>query len=606
MLADPANISHSKLTLVRVYIGTGLDSLGIHYPTPEHPLFAETMATSLQSSIATNNQRLLAHATSRLSSTSRKITLKTMPMMSTSRRRISSSTRRPKVSPNTVFYFLGLVLLSLFYWHSHLIHQASTRQMSVSKIKFERSSIFRPSNEKSGRKHGKLFEGKQSVSRDSPVNGSAKYVMETTLKLRYQTNQSQNQSQPSEKTGNMRSWKIKYTKISNSSGFKGSSTLKSTSAWHTNSTRLAALTIPFAKSLSACMLIKDDNDILDEWIAYHYYSLDLRYLVVAIDPTSVTSPKKILGKWIRNTDLQIFTWKDEDFMPEWFVQKGHAVPAEYVLSDANRSKWHEGHEDPEQVRADIMKIQSHRFRQVVFLGSCLRHMRATKRRLTFHIDTDEYIVVNPLLRNLSSGENFSIKDMSLSIPDMTEQSSVARVLRQVRSHAFLGAASNFPCLSMPRLLFGSIEASSSTKSHDILLNLTSFETQRWLYHAAYNDTVRNGQPKVLVDVARVPLKDEMFKRKPFSIHRPSKTRCRALSQIDISHPERFPFVVNHYVGNWDRYYARNDTRRSARVYNAKAHVKSGRDEWIMPWLEGFVKAVGKPNAARLLGRKIEI
>ena len=46
-------------------------------------------------------------------------------------------------------------------------------------------------------------------------------------------------------------------------------------------------------SFSACMLIKDDNDLLNEWLAYHYHVLNLRYLVVAVDPSSATSPTPI-------------------------------------------------------------------------------------------------------------------------------------------------------------------------------------------------------------------------------------------------------------------------------------------------------------------------
>eukprot|EP00535_Pseudo-nitzschia_heimii_P001226 CAMPEP_0197176734 /NCGR_PEP_ID=MMETSP1423-20130617/2556_1 /TAXON_ID=476441 /ORGANISM="Pseudo-nitzschia heimii, Strain UNC1101" /LENGTH=131 /DNA_ID=CAMNT_0042626143 /DNA_START=454 /DNA_END=846 /DNA_ORIENTATION=- len=33
-----------------------------------------------------------------------------------------------------------------------------------------------------------------------------------------------------------------------------------------------------------CMLIKDDNDILDEWIGYHYHTMKMRKVVVAVDP----------------------------------------------------------------------------------------------------------------------------------------------------------------------------------------------------------------------------------------------------------------------------------------------------------------------------------
>ena len=47
-------------------------------------------------------------------------------------------------------------------------------------------------------------------------------------------------------------------------------------------------------SFAACMLIKDDNEILSEWIAYHYFVLKLRKIIIAIDPLSTESPSEIL------------------------------------------------------------------------------------------------------------------------------------------------------------------------------------------------------------------------------------------------------------------------------------------------------------------------
>ena len=60
-----------------------------------------------------------------------------------------------------------------------------------------------------------------------------------------------------------------------------SSTFKDLSAAH-----------PFA--FSACLLIKDNNIILPEWLAYHYTVLPLRRLIVAVDTLSHTDPSQIL------------------------------------------------------------------------------------------------------------------------------------------------------------------------------------------------------------------------------------------------------------------------------------------------------------------------
>jgi hypothetical protein len=62
-------------------------------------------------------------------------------------------------------------------------------------------------------------------------------------------------------------------------------------------------------NFSACLLIKDDNQILPEWIAYHYTVLPLRHLIVAVDPFSLTSPKPILDEFSR-LGMDIEVWRD--------------------------------------------------------------------------------------------------------------------------------------------------------------------------------------------------------------------------------------------------------------------------------------------------------
>merc|ERR1740124_1124009 len=41
--------------------------------------------------------------------------------------------------------------------------------------------------------------------------------------------------------------------------------------------------------IAVCLLIRDDNDRLPEWLAYHYQMLPLLHLVVAVDPGAAHS-----------------------------------------------------------------------------------------------------------------------------------------------------------------------------------------------------------------------------------------------------------------------------------------------------------------------------
>jgi len=349
------------------------------------------------------------------------------------------------------------------------------------------------------------------------------------------------------------------------------------------------------KGFSACLLIKDDNDLLNEWLAYHTHVLDLRYLVVAIDPSSETSPTPIFDRWRNLTDLKIIEWSDTDFMPSSFLRKGYHIPPKEIDGDAEKSPWHQGHEDPATVIADNLRISNHRFRQKTFLASCLKHMRWHKKTWTMHVDTDEFVVVNPLLRNTTQ-KNVAM----LHIGPVEEKHSLWKVIKQIYDHDVLRSKANYPCISMPRLLFGSAEFDNSTITEQTsAFDPFRFETVRWNYHTDYNDTDRNAQPKVIVDVSQVLPKDEMFKD-PFSIHRPSRKLCRRIDQLNFRQLQRYPITVNHYTGSWERYNSKNDTRRSERAYNFKANVSDGFDDWLAPWLQGFVESHGEEKAKRLL------
>ncbi len=130
-------------------------------------------------------------------------------------------------------------------------------------------------------------------------------------------------------------------------------------------------------SFSACLLIKDDNEILSEWIAYHYHTIKLRHLIVAVDPLSSESPTIILARWKLLTDLNIRLWHDEHYMPDDFLETGQAPP-NFIATETDLKNSKMRHES-------ILEISNHRYRQRVFLSSCLRSMRAEGNSWVIHI-----------------------------------------------------------------------------------------------------------------------------------------------------------------------------------------------------------------------------
>ena len=53
----------------------------------------------------------------------------------------------------------------------------------------------------------------------------------------------------------------------------------------------------FPFTFSACLLVKDDNQLLPEWLAYHYTTMPLRRLIVGVDPLSLTRAEPIFDKY---------------------------------------------------------------------------------------------------------------------------------------------------------------------------------------------------------------------------------------------------------------------------------------------------------------------
>ena len=247
-------------------------------------------------------------------------------------------------------------------------------------------------------------------------------------------------------------------------------------------------------TMGICLLIKDDNELLPEFLAYHYHAVDLRHVVVGVDPTSATSPVPILERF--RTLLPDFTyvvWNDDDYMYDWFLEGNYSRIPDFIGNNYNtttkRSIWHDSPQFQRLAQAEaeasgassssssssssnnttentnttttttttssssvlekeiLQGINIHRFRQAVFVGECIRHMKdenlrtsstdnsnnsitttnktqqqqqqqqeqpklfssssssASYLKYMAHIDTDEMLVVNPHFLARDVGKN---------------------------------------------------------------------------------------------------------------------------------------------------------------------------------------------------------
>jgi hypothetical protein len=129
---------------------------------------------------------------------------------------------------------------------------------------------------------------------------------------------------------------------------------------------------------SACLLIKDDNEILGEWLAYHYHTIKLRHLIVAVDPSSRQSPRRILTKWSLMTDLKVREWNDADFMPPEFLATGK-------LRKGYKKDFMKDFMGKNVTEESILKIARHRYRQRIFLATCYKAFRSAGSTWVMHI-----------------------------------------------------------------------------------------------------------------------------------------------------------------------------------------------------------------------------
>ena len=145
-------------------------------------------------------------------------------------------------------------------------------------------------------------------------------------------------------------------------------TTKSTTTSTTDATEVNVFNVGddvIEDSFSACILWIDDNFRLEEWLAYHYYHLKLRYVVLNIDPFSKTSPNAIIDRWNDrenkyNLNMTIVTMKDSDYIKNF---------DSYMESNM------EARSNSLQSKASVnIKTDYHRKRQPEFYKACSKHL----------------------------------------------------------------------------------------------------------------------------------------------------------------------------------------------------------------------------------------
>jgi hypothetical protein len=335
---------------------------------------------------------------------------------------------------------------------------------------------------------------------------------------------------------------------------------------------------------SACLMWMDDNFRLVEWLAYHYYMLNLRHVVVHVDPYSRTRPYPVLDRW--KDRMRVVVWTH----PSNFTNKTYDIDeAKYQGVDLLRRK-----------------TLYHRSRQVEFYHGCARHLQAQNRSWTSFHDVDEYLVATDAANvtaqdiEASPGVLVSIfQKYSRRRDDPTVVSRYnASILYQFRDWDLWFSAR--PCVVLPRVLIGAKESPEPDVARAVpdFLDPYRFDTFRWRHQGTRREN-RGGPGKGFVDLSRLPSGAYSGRGKT---HQP-------FGDEHCTHPWATgtgpPLMMNHYIGSWEAYSYREDARkgtfRSFEAWKKKSEkANGGVNDVARHWITGFVNMVGDDAAKALL------
>jgi hypothetical protein len=297
----------------------------------------------------------------------------------------------------------------------------------------------------------------------------------------------------------------------------------------------------------------DDNSRLSEWIAYHYFAMPLRHLVVTVDPRSRTSPVKILD---RCPLMNITLWGDSDFN---------------FATDMKAAN---------QTDVSFAKTIVHRRRQSHFYEDFALNLQKKKRTWTSFHDVNEFLTVD---QHFVNGTDTLLN----------EPGNVLQTLRHVRLTQPNNTHFHKNCITVPRVTYGSIESSTEQVQKDIpsFLDGMKFDTLRYRHRGKHG---RGGPVKSILDVTHG------IRRGKYSFHQLiGNVHCSSkLTTHNI-------LGIQHYMGSWESYSYRDDARRgkehSRKRFTDRSKVRAVmKDDELRPWVKGFVDHVGEPLARHLL------
>jgi len=342
---------------------------------------------------------------------------------------------------------------------------------------------------------------------------------------------------------------------------------------------------------SACLLIKDENHNLPEWIAYHFHVAGLRDLVMCVDPSSITSPVEILNRWKGMMIIELLT------NDSYFTKKEYAG------------------KPPPNLSLDDMYTR-HRYRQKHCYFTCIKNLQKRNRTWTFFADADEYLTFNSLNKDddkfFFNNNEFILKNSTLNSEvklGRREKLNLTKdnmeLLNKRTSLPLVGEKSisefiaeeknkvpwNRPCIVIPRLQFGNAEEPNQTNYSK------KFNTLRFFSHAKKGSFQENRFGKSILDISRIKVSRLGQIR---NVHSMVKV-CGGVGSGAPPYQTAL-LRMNHYTLSQEAFFAKQDFRDSKRPewYKARSINNAFKSYEMKNWLPSFVQNVGNKTAEILL------
>jgi hypothetical protein len=336
---------------------------------------------------------------------------------------------------------------------------------------------------------------------------------------------------------------------------------------------------------AACLLTKDDKIILPEWLAYHYTVMPLRYLIVAVDPLSITSPEPILDMYRNYTNLKIETWTGN-----WYWKMTH---------------WNNSQLSMLPPKTDKLIITVKRQRQRSFYSLCLQRLNKLNHTWTALIDTDEYFTYNSVMSaELKGGEK--IRDAVLAAehrrqlpaPIGKQNETIAHWIHQHGAEQ-AGLTNKTLCAVYPRLQFFSKYVQNISDpfglptKHNVSFDREAFHTLQYTAHDKLKGSFQG--PLVLPSKALINAALMKAEYKVRNVHVPFQTwMCDGDAQVEVT--EGWPFRVHQYSGSLKTFLSRPE--RSVQMWEQRNQNKfvDNYDLSLTRWFPGFIKLLQRDES----------